>query len=287
MTAGPVALAGLNPYQGFTDHAGGLWWPQQSTRPWAFGQARVNQTGGINYFRFQVNSGDYWWDDVNNVTLNASVERSFMKQWAGSVGSNFDGNSVLYNNGQTFWISTAFRLPAISAAPAIGPASPFPFMVLLDLHNSGSTAGTPFEHHLLPDGKTFEIIGRYGFNSSQSTETVLAAIGPGPYDETPIEVINTAPFPRDVWQYFVYELTFQDPNVGTATVNMWYNGTQILNNLATNMGYGDTGHGNQYYFQHGIYRSPTPGTTVAEYANTEVGTSSLASRVGTPLPVPV
>lgn len=91
----------------------------------------------------------------------------------------------------------------------------------------------------------------------------------------------TAPnFPLNVWHRFVYRLRFSQ--TGNGELQGWIDGAAVIPTTVIPLGYNDT---LGPFLKYGIYRNPAPETVVAEFANVEIGTSSLLSRVASPLPI--
>ena len=85
---------------------------------------------------------------------------------------------------------------------------------------------------------------------------------------------------RDRWYRIVGRLVFGWDN--NASVDIWWDGAKILSQANTNMGYNDM---RGPYFKFGIYRAKVAETTVADFANMELGTTSLLTRVTSPLEI--
>lgn len=83
------------------------------------------------------------------------------------------------------------------------------------------------------------------------------------------------------WMDLVVRVQFDPFGAGSLTV--WRDGTKVYENQSLPIGYNDT---QGPYFKHGLYRQDAPQTTVVEFANPEIGTASLLSRVSSPLPKP-
>ncbi|MFB0833950.1 heparin lyase I family protein [Arthrobacter halodurans] len=95
-----------------------------------------------------------------------------------------------------------------------------------------------------------------------------------------IHYINPA-FPRGQWVNFVYRLRFE--RNGSGRIQAWIGGKQVVN--AT----GPLGCNDRIgpYWKFGIYRAKNPGrkAITVHYANVEVGTASLRSRIAKPKPI--
>jgi hypothetical protein len=88
-------------------------------------------------------------------------------------------------------------------------------------------------------------------------------------------------FPANTWQRIVVRVVF-DPS-GNGSLTFWLNGAQKYSSGPIRLGYNDT---NGPHFSQGQYRGASSLTTAFEFANVEVGTASLASRVTSPKPLP-
>jgi hypothetical protein len=88
-------------------------------------------------------------------------------------------------------------------------------------------------------------------------------------------------FEPNTWQNIVVRVRF-DPN-GNGRLTFWLNGVQRYDSGAIPIGYNDR---QGPYFKYGLYRGGSDQTSVAEFANVEIGTSSLLGRVSNPLPLP-
>ncbi|MGY1745254.1 heparin lyase I family protein [Blastococcus sp. SYSU D00695] len=88
-------------------------------------------------------------------------------------------------------------------------------------------------------------------------------------------------FPANTWEDVVVRLVF-DP-FGNGRVTFWLNGTQKYDSGRIPMGYNDTV---GPHFAQGQYRGASSLTTTFEFANIEVGRTSLLDRVSNPKPLP-
>jgi hypothetical protein len=83
---------------------------------------------------------------------------------------------------------------------------------------------------------------------------------------------------RDRWYRFVGRIVFGWNNNGACEV--WMDGVKVVNLPTTNIGYNDL---IGPYWKFGVYRAAVADTLVVEYANMEIGATSLLSRVTSPL----
>jgi hypothetical protein len=88
-------------------------------------------------------------------------------------------------------------------------------------------------------------------------------------------------FPANTWQRIVVSLTFD--YAGKGNITFWLNGVKKYSSGPIAMGYNDTV---GPHFSHGQYRGKASETTTLEFANVEVGTTSLLGRVTNPKPLP-
>jgi hypothetical protein len=88
-------------------------------------------------------------------------------------------------------------------------------------------------------------------------------------------------FPANTWQDIVVRVTF-DP-FGKGNLTFWLNGVKKYESGPIAIGYNDNV---GPHFSHGQYRGKSSATTVFEFANLEVGRTSLINRVGSPKPLP-
>lgn len=202
----------------------------------------------LPYFRAECRSGDTWSGDVGAPAARNRAE--FQNRTRAVFG---DDN----------WFSYAFRIVS-------GEASTAPFCVLNQWHHTpdegDSGNSPPFAINYMTTG-ILRFIRR--FSSDTPTTTV-----------TQSNMHDTSVVARDLWHHIVGRLKFGFSN--DAVVQLWFNGQQIVNLSNTNMGYNDV---QGPYAKFGIYRSEAPETLVVEYANMELGTSSLLARVTSPLAV--
>jgi hypothetical protein len=90
-------------------------------------------------------------------------------------------------------------------------------------------------------------------------------------------------FPLNTWINWVVAATFDFNNPGNGTLEVWRDGTKVINLSGISMGYNDS-RGPRLQF--GLYRSAGyQGTLAIEYANMEVSYASLLDRVTIPRPI--
>lgn len=133
--------------------------------------------------------------------------------------------------------------------------------------DDGSGVSPPFCVELKP-GETLRFIRRYNSNSI------------GAASNTSTVVMHQRPLTRCVWHRVVGSIVFDWKGAGA--VELWYDGVKIVSQAGVPIGFNDA---QGPYFKFGIYRANVPETLVVEYANVELGYSSLLSRVTSPLPI--
>lgn len=118
---------------------------------------------------------------------------------------------------------------------------------------------------------------------SGSTFLVTTRSDPNPTtvgDLAQVDRYTDPNFALGVWHRFVYRLRFS--RSGNGELQGWIDGVEVIPTLAVPMGFNDAA---GPFLKYGIYRAPAPETVVAEFANVEIGSSSLLSRVIDPLPI--
>jgi len=206
------------------------------------------------YERFQVASGDVAAID------DATKERSELYVRDGAA------RAIAFDI--AFWVSMALRIPSASAFPS---ASATTWCIIGQIH---STASPNIGDVLLSPAWAQDISG--GVFTVQTRSFAGTPVTSNP---PAITRYTDAALPRDTWINLVYQLTF-DPSAGA--MQIWRNGSSVFNSTIP-MGYNQPDAG---YPKFGIYRSASTTTTTIEFANVEWGTTSLASRITTPLPNP-
>lgn len=227
---------------------GHTWFAYNGGEPWSCGRTS-------SYARFEVRPGEAPSFDV------PEKERSELVCYSG--GSTF---TLPYDT--DVWLSLAMRLPSGSYVPP--PGSPV-WMIAGQFHstyNTGDNKGLspPWAQQLWP-GDWVAIYTR------------SAPVSPVVTNPAPVET-RMFQLTRDTWAHLVYRLQFNQ--TGGGLMDVYKDGAQIYSGTPA-IGY------NQPvgpYLQYGVYRAAALGTTVLEYANVEVGTSSLSSRIANPLPIP-
>jgi hypothetical protein len=98
-------------------------------------------------------------------------------------------------------------------------------------------------------------------------------------------VVTTLPYSQDMletnkWHHIVGRSRFGTKN--NAILEVWLNGEKIVDRKNYNMGYTT---GSETYYKFGVYRNRHPGVHILEFANMELGQSSLLDRVQNPTPI--
>lgn len=161
------------------------------------------------------------------------------------------------------WLSFALRV-------STGPA-PADWLVLTQFHTDGDVADVARSPMLAltMQGSTFRVVTRSD---------------PSPVSTSnPAEVIRYSEpsWTRGVWRRLVVRARFE--RTGNGRLDVWQDGVLIFGGDVP-MGYNDTE--DSPYYKHGLYRAADANPMVAEFANVEIGTNSLASRVTAPLALP-
>ena len=161
--------------------------------------------------------------------------------------------------GETVWFSYAMR---------VGAGDPVTDWNLLgQFHHTpdDGEAGIspPFAITLTP-GEKLKFIRRYNALALDSQPMVSS--------------MHTSRIERDRWYRIVGMVKFGWD--GNGCVRVWLDGKKIIGLGSTDIGYNDA---QGPYWKFGIYRRKVPETLVVEYANFELGASSLLHRVARPL----
>lgn len=162
--------------------------------------------------------------------------------------------------GQPVWFSYAMRIR--SGTPVTN------WNVLGQFHSTPDTgddsSSPPFSINFLP-GEKVRFIRRFDPSS-------LTTSAPQAY------IMHERPVVRDRWYQIVGCVTFGWENNGS--VQIWWDGVKIIDLAQTSIGYNDM---RGPYWKFGVYRAKVAETLVVDYANLELGLSSLLTRVTSPL----
>lgn len=223
------------------------WTLQTPGKTYSFKQTAI--TGGLTNRRFELRSGDQWPSDAASYT---------------------DGRQRVEMRGGTYWarntdVWMAFSLRWSGQLPST-------WTTLTQFHSqpeSCETAGKPPAFSLnTSDGMLY-------LNTRSDSRSCTTSQVDG------VNRFAMTMFPANTWQRIVMRVRF-DPS-GNGNLALWINGNQKYNKSSIPIGYNDaTGP----YFKHGMYRGKSTATTVFEFANVEVTTSSLSGRITKPLPLP-
>lgn len=197
------------------------------------------------YDRFELRAGDRWPSDLTSERTELSGQR----------------NPLPF--GADVWLSFAQRVTATGLTS--------PWMVLAQFRATDDAGDYPSRSPV------------WAQQFSGSTFVITTRSDPSPSSAGNLPQVDryTDPdFETGVWHHFVYRLRFSQTGLGE--LQAWIDGTEVIPTLAIPMGYNDT---TGPFLKYGIYRSPASETVVAEFANVEIGSSSLLSRVIDPLPI--
>lgn len=201
-----------------------------------------------NSYRFEAHPGDFFSGDTGLDRIRSELQCS--------TKESFDTD---------IWVSFALK---VSADPSVLSTS----MVVGQFHqteDAGDVSGyPPFEFNLQPDGL-------YVY-----TATVADAVGGSFYPQD--QRAGPLSFPLSVYNRLVARCRFNWSSA--AELDVWLNGTQVVNAAGISMGMNDA---QGPYWKYGLYWRPETAqqNVSAEYMNFEIGGSSLLSRVTSPLPV--
>lgn len=165
-------------------------------------------------------------------------------------------------SGQAVWFSYAIRVRG--GAPVTN------WNVLSQFHNSPDSGdistSPPLSINMVP-GEKIRFIRRFDAQPFTTTKR----------DDITMAESMVA---RDRWYRIAGRVVFGWNNNGS--VDIWWNGARIIGLSNTNIGYNDM---RGPYFKFGIYRAKVPETLIVDFANMEIGTTSLLARVTSPLEV--
>jgi hypothetical protein len=198
--------------------------------------------------RFEVRPGDRPSFDV------IDVERSELYQLAG------------LSYGTEVWLSYAFNLQAAAIDTA--------WCLIGQFHDGGNDPGE------VPRAPMWAME-----LTTAGALRVSTRSDPNAITTAPIPLVSRwtyTGFQRDTWYRFVWRLRFE--KTGNGLMQGWRDGVEVYPETAIPIGFNDIA---DPYFKYGIYRAAGSSTTyVARVANVEVGTTSLLSRVTSPLALP-
>lgn len=203
-----------------------------------------------NYSRFELRSGDRWPNDVAN--FPDGRQRAMIR------------TETRYDPMADLWISFSFRW---SGQISWEWGS---MMSLHSLHEPGENAPKP---------------GPFGISLAGGRLALVTRADPRPTSTSRLDGIERFSMPHPSageWHTVVLHMRL-DPR-GDGRITFWLDGVQRYQSGAIPLGYNDQ---RGPYAKFGLYRGRSDLTTVMEFANVEVGTRSLHSRVTSPRPIPV
>lgn len=203
------------------------------------------------YLRFEVRSGDVW--------VRGSTQRSEVRNYA------------TYPFDTDIWISMAIRING--SVPQVD-GNPLHYFVIGQMHSTANANPGDIAALSPPWSQRLDENGDFCVEVRSATTTPIT---PNP---SPNVLYTLTGFPRDQWVRLVHRVVFS--KTGGGHLQSWKDGVEVYNQ-AQAIGYNQPDAG---YFKYGIYRWPTTPTAIVEYANVEVGTADLSSRVTSPLTLP-
>lgn len=249
VNASPIIDAA--PYKGFFQYIGTRWMRFGAAKPYSLQFARDFK----NLWRFEVRSGDKDQDQYNTKPRDRSE----------IIALDYH---VPY--GQDIWQSYAMYI-APGTKQVVDTKLAADWLILGQWHGTADKG----EMGLSPP---------FAIDYGNDTLTVKTAAVPekvSTYWPTYTTRYSDPAFPRGKWVNFVMRTRFDYS--GKGEFQLWINGKEVANAKNIALGYNDDV---GPYYQFGIYR----GREVAHpftvyYANMEMSTSSLLSRVTAPLPI--
>lgn len=224
--------------------AGETWLKQAHPQAYAITEAQV---GSTLYQRFECREGDFATSPPDGTVKNRAEFQA----------------ATRYRVGEHLWLSDQIRIGA-------GDAFTAAFNLIGQCHDTAdegeSGVTPPFAMNLLPTGK-LRFIRRYSSAATTSSSTITTSV-----------MYETAVLSRDRWYRRVVHIVPGFNNNGT--VEVWFDGVKVVSLTNTNVGYNSL---LGMYYKFGIYRTASPETCVVEFANLEIGSTSLLSRVANPL----
>lgn len=204
---------------------------------------------GTSYDRFELRPGDQWPPDAG------ASERDELVSPTNLVPFDVD-----------VWLSLALKI----TAPQI--TAPWTVIGQFRATDDGGDYGfrSPvFAQELTPGG---------GFRIVTRSDPAATSVEGG---QSFAVRYTDASLPFGQWLRFVYRVRFA--RTGNGELQAWRDGVEIIPTASIPIGYNDV---NGPQWKYGLYRAAgSSDTVVGEYANVEVGTSSLLGRVTNPLPI--
>lgn len=209
----------------------------------------VRVSPSTNYSRFELRSGDRWSNDV--AMFPDGRQRAMIR------------TETRYAATADLWISFSFRWSG---------QIPRQWADMMSLHSereAGENAPKP---------------GPLGVSLADERMTFITRSDPRAGSTSTPDGIERFSMPRPSggeWHDVVLHVRL-DP-WGNGRLAVWLDGIQHYDSGAIPIGYNDQ---QGPYFKVGLYRGASDLTTIMEFANVEVGTQSLQSRVRSPRPIP-
>ena len=197
-------------------------------------------------YRFEIRAGERWSGDA----ISERSELGALDTWPME---------------QDIWLSYSVMVEP-------GPPVSSNFLVIGQFHNT-------------PDAGEYSPSPPFEVNISSATQALeirTRGSAENPLTSNPVATIHyiDPDFSRGKWYDFV--VRFRSSYAGNGQLQVWRDGLQIINASGLVNGYNDAV---GPYLKFGAYRGPTANgeTFAVQYANVEVGLSSLLSRVSRPL----
>lgn len=204
---------------------------------------------GTSYDRFEIRPGDQWPPDAG------ASERDELVSPVNLVPFDAD-----------VWLSLAFKIAASQITA--------PWMVVGQFRATDDGPDYAFR----PPVFAQELTPGGGFRIVTRSDPAASSVQGG--QEFAVRYTDSG-FPFGQWQYFVYRIRFA--RTGNGELQAWRNGAEIIASASIPIGYNDV---NGPQWKYGLYRAVgSSDTVIGEFANVEVGTSSLLIRVTDPLPI--
>lgn len=209
----------------------------------------VRVSPSSNYSRFELRAGDQW-------------NRDAAKFPDGRQRAKLRGE-IRYAPDAEVWMAYSFRWSGEMSRD---------WGNITELHSDaedGESGRKPPPFSISVGGGRLELFTRADTRSTTTSK------------ESPTERFSMPLPAAGEWQDVVVRVKL-DPS-GDGRLTFWLNGQQLHDSGAIPVGYNDRV---GPYFKFGLYRGMSDASTVMEFANVEVGTTSLQGRVGSPRPIP-
>ncbi len=225
---------------------------QSPGETWSYRAVTDGSTGtGATYSRHELRSGDAWTDGRQRCELR------FLKHGAAAGFLPFETD---------IWVAYSFRW---SGALPVGEYHIITQMNQApDANDATPRRAAVFSINLQPDGMRAVYRGERAYAGVTNPDVTLA--------------VNMAVPGEGTWTNLVYRLRLSK-STANGQLQFWRNGVEQVNLAGLVNAYNDD---NGPYMKIGSYRGGTTETCAVEFANPEVGLSSLFSRVDNPQPLP-